>query len=243
MPFTLAHPAIVLPLVNSKRVSTTALIIGTMIPDFKFYLQLKENIYSENTSFSFLCIDLSLAIFFSYLFHNLLKKPLLANLPILWSDKFKASQTNQWNQYAASNKIVIIFSALLGVMTHIVWDGFTHHDGFFVTLIDVLNYKIHFNSYDLPIYFLLQILFSILGLAILFNFIYKKKFIQEVSFKHLSSYSYWIYFLIIFIILLAMRLMLLPQYNTFWSIVIAIIGCALYAWTLNSIIFIKKTNV
>ena len=243
MPFTLAHPAIVLPLVNSKRVSTTALIIGSMMPDFKFYLQLKENFYSENNSLSFLFLDIFLTILFSFLFHNLLKKPLLENLPILWSDKFKASQPNQWNQYAASNKVVIIFSALLGVVTHIVWDGFTHHDGFFVTIIDVLNYKIHFQNYDLPIYYLLQILFSILGLVILFRFIYKKAFIQEVSFKYLSSYNYWIYFLIIFIILLTIRLLLFPQYNYFWSVVIAIIGCALYAWTLNSIFFIKKTNV
>lgn len=42
MPFTFAHQAIILPLKKSKRFCSTALIAGSIVPDFEFFFQLRE---------------------------------------------------------------------------------------------------------------------------------------------------------------------------------------------------------
>jgi hypothetical protein len=40
MPFTFAHPAIILPLYKKPHLfSMTALIIGSMVPDFEYFLK------------------------------------------------------------------------------------------------------------------------------------------------------------------------------------------------------------
>ena len=43
MPFTIAHPAIILPLRKRGSIlSTTGLIIGSMIPDLDLFIQMRE---------------------------------------------------------------------------------------------------------------------------------------------------------------------------------------------------------
>ncbi|SEF46838.1 protein of unknown function [Flavobacterium urumqiense] len=41
MPFTFSHPAIILPFLKNKKLSATALIIGSMSPDFEYFFRMK----------------------------------------------------------------------------------------------------------------------------------------------------------------------------------------------------------
>lgn len=236
MPFTLAHPAIVLPIVKSKRISTTALVIGTVIPDFKFYLQLKENSLTEDHGLGMLWVDILLVLLFSYLFHYLLKKPFVSNLPIQWSEKINRSIHFDWRIYAKNNTWTVLLSALLGVSSHIFWDGFTHHDGYFVRMIPLLNTYFSVLGHPVKIFFLLQIAFSLLGLAILAIYIYRNNIIIGLTKPNKAMIRFWSSVVGLYILLLTIRLLLFSQYNSFWSVVIAFIGCALYSWIFISII-------
>jgi len=44
MPFTFSHPAIVLPLATLRRqwISATGLIIGSITPDFEYFIRMKN---------------------------------------------------------------------------------------------------------------------------------------------------------------------------------------------------------
>lgn len=242
MPFTLAHPAIILPLVKSKRISATALVIGTMIPDFKFYLQLKENTLSEDQGLTMIWFDLILVFILSLLFHLLLKKPLIEHLPILWSQKTQENFNFNWKDYFFQNKFIVLVSASLGIASHIVWDAFTHHNGFFVEWFPFLSSTIFILEHGVKLFFILQIIFSVLGLGIVANYIYQNKYIIHLYKPNSSMLSYWIKFSLIYTLIISSRLLLLPQYNTFWSVVIAAIGCVFYAWVCVSILHTTKKN-
>ena len=51
MPFTFSHPAIILPLkkLPKKYISMTGLIVGSIAPDFEYFLRMKSK-YSHTMS-------------------------------------------------------------------------------------------------------------------------------------------------------------------------------------------------
>ncbi len=81
MPFTFAHPAIILPLKKSKRFCSTALIAGSIVPDFEFFFQLREVENIGHRWHGIFLFDLPLALFFCFIFRNLLRNALVINLP------------------------------------------------------------------------------------------------------------------------------------------------------------------
>lgn len=240
MPFTIAHPAIVLPLLKSKRISSTALIIGTMVPDFKFYIQLKENKLTNDQGLIMIWFDLILVVILSHLFHRLLKKPLIDHLPIRWSQKTQKHLHIDWKDYASRNKLTVLSSAIIGIASHIIWDAFTHYNGFFVESIPFLSSDIFIFGYGVKLFFTLQIIFSALGLGVLVYYIYKNEFILGFYRSTSQLLSFWVKFILIYLILLSARLLILSQYNSFWSAVIATIGCVFYAWLIVAILYTDK---
>lgn len=240
MPFTLAHPAIVLPFGKSKKVSLTAMIAGSMVPDFEFFFQMKE---TENIGHHWngvLLFDLPMALIFCYLYHNILRDILILNLPPVLRQRFASFLAFDWNKYASENFGKVIISLLLGVGSHLIWDGFTHHDGMFVEFIPALSAITPIKG--LPVYFLLQISFSILGLIVVAVNIFQLPKNQIAHLPRVKSQLYWPVFLLFFTSILAFRILLWSQYNTFWGVFMAVMGAVCYAWILVSLILKNQTS-
>ena len=83
MPFTFAHPAIVLPLHALQRrcFSLTALVAGSLSPDFEYFLRMQIHSSHIHTLWGLLYFDLPLGLILAFLFHNIVRDPLLDNLP------------------------------------------------------------------------------------------------------------------------------------------------------------------
>ena len=63
MPFTLAHPAIVLPLAAKKlRMSATGLVIGSMVPDFEYFIRMRTESKYSHTLAGLFWFDLPLGL-------------------------------------------------------------------------------------------------------------------------------------------------------------------------------------
>ena len=79
MPFTAAHPAIVLPLIkrNPRMVSATGLIAGSLAPDFEYFLKLSVNGVHGHTLWGLIYFDIPVAAFLAVLFHALVKNNLI----------------------------------------------------------------------------------------------------------------------------------------------------------------------
>lgn len=241
MPFTLAHPVIMLPLDKTNRFSITALIAGSMVPDFEFFFQMREVENIGHHWYGILLFDLPVAIVFCFAFHNLLKQLLIINLPESYRNKFINVIGFNWNAYAAANKMKILLSLLVGIFSHIAWDAFTHYDGFFVLLLPVLQYNISIMGKTIPVYFLLQIFSSFAGMWLLYRAITKLPDTATGSLSVKTNVYYWPAFIIVFTIIVVARIYIWPQYNSFWGIVMACMGSFIYAWVLISFIF-KNTQ-
>ncbi|WP_328998939.1 DUF4184 family protein [Kribbella sp. NBC_00709] len=133
MPFTLAHPAAVLPLARRPLVAS-ALVAGAVAPDLLYVdpiYRLATQYISGNFTLtltheftSAVWLDPLLALLMLVVFNLVLKRPLIALAPAGFAARLpsSASPSLPWT----------VVSAIIGAVTHVVWDSFTHGDGFFV---------------------------------------------------------------------------------------------------------------
>ncbi len=236
MPFTLAHPAIVILLNKSKRFSFTALITGSMVPDFEFFFQLREVENIGHHWYGILLFDLPVALGFCFLFHNLLRNILVINLPAFLRNRFAGVLNFDWNGYARTNKWNFAVSLFIGIASHILLDGFTHYDGLFVEMLPVLTVKTSIAGFELPVFYLLQLVFSIMGLLAVFLVILRMPR-QQKNIPGEKNKWYWPLFLLTLSVILCIRLAGWHEYNSFWGVFMAVMGGVCYTWLFVSILF------
>jgi tetratricopeptide (TPR) repeat protein len=244
MPFTFAHPAILYPFIKYKnKLSITAFVIGSMVPDYEFFFQLKEVNKIGHGALGFFVFDLPLAYLFCYFFHNVLRNTFITNLPKYYQQKISQSLSFNWNSYASQNKIVVFYSICIGIISHFVLDAFTHNYGTFVLGLPFLQKVVFILNKSIPIYYLLQFLLSAIGLFIVIKFIHQLPKQTDQSLP--MDKSYWISIAFTTLVILFIRIYFWPQLNSFWSVVIAIIGAFHYAWFSTTIFkkFIKPKLV
>lgn len=236
MPFTISHPAIILPLCRNKRFSVTALFAGSMVPDFEFFFQLREVENIGHHWYGIVLFDLPVAFLLCYLFHGLLRNVLLAHLPATVKSRFIETGSFNWHAHVRNNPVAVFLSLAVGIASHIVWDGFTHYDGFVVENIVLLQQNTGWQWLNIPFYFLLQLLFSIAGLGVMFYAMYR---LPKITVAPTASDKriFWLSLSLLVSAFLLIRIIGWPQYNSFGGILIALMGCGFYAWVLVSVLF------
>jgi hypothetical protein len=237
MPFTLAHPAFILPFRKTKmKLSITGLVAGSIAPDFEFFFQLREVENIGHHWYGVLLFDLPAAVILAFVFHGLLRNLCIANLPTAYRNRFLHLREFNWNGYSGVNKGTLFLSVMIGILSHLFIDGFTHADGLFVTAIPVLQKKFLILSSEVPMYFLLQIIFSIGGLMVLFTRMRQKPKLYCNTGLVENTKFFWPLFLGLLLIVVAIRLISWSQYNSFWSVVMALMGGIVYSLLLTALI-------
>ncbi|MFP4164266.1 MAG: DUF4184 family protein [Chitinispirillaceae bacterium] len=162
MPLTFAHPAPAVPL-KKAGLMLSPLVVGSLMPDFEFFLTMSTSkVIGHSVPGLFLfCVPLGLIMLF--IFHNLLKHPLISILPHSHQEKLlpvaREFTFRGWGRF-----LNIVVSLLAGAASHVAMDSFTHHSGIFVKMMPFLSAPV----FTLPqgtirVYFLLQYIFSISG--------------------------------------------------------------------------------
>jgi hypothetical protein len=166
MPFTPAHIAAALPLRNSRLV-WSALIIGTIAPDFEYFLRLApDDGYGHTFAGSFL-LTLPLAILTLWLFHAIVKKPLIKLLPDGIQRRLKNCE-GEFCFEGLARFALIVMSILLGMLTHLLWDSFTHPNTWLYRTWPILRQRIYLPLIGpTPIYKVFQHGSTILGMGAL----------------------------------------------------------------------------
>ena|ERR1035437_3493274 len=82
MPFTFSHPALVLPIAYFPRkfYSLTGLVVGSMIPDFEYFLRMSTEGKYGHTLPGILWFDLPLALLVALIYHQVVRNLLIDNL-------------------------------------------------------------------------------------------------------------------------------------------------------------------
>jgi len=173
MPFTLAHPAAVLPLRRVRLLRTVPLVIGAMAPDVQYFLpwriakhlpEVTQTYFGSHTFFGTFTFDLPLA-FMSLLLIWLLRVPLTAPLGAQAAAKCRTALERFGSQ--SLNWALAPLSILIGAWTHLAWDSFTHPQGWLVSRISALSAPVSFFGYTGELCHVLQYVSSVFGLAVM----------------------------------------------------------------------------
>lgn len=166
MPFTLAHPAAVLPLGRRLPRATvfSALIVGSMTPDFAYFIPFDVTRGASHgvAALATFCLPAGFAIYLA--FHLLLKRPLVALLPARFARLLAAGVERALPPRSGA---AVALSIVLGAATHILWDSFTHSNGQAVARLAFLRATLfHFRGAAVEPCHLLQQASTVAGLAI-----------------------------------------------------------------------------
>lgn len=206
MPFTFSHPAIVLPLAkySGRHISLTGLIIGSMTPDFEYFFRMKIQSNFSHTISGLFYFDLPAGILLSFVFHNLIRNSLYDNLPKTFRSRLEAFKLFKWNDYFKNHYFVVIISILIGAASHLLWDSFTHAQGYSVRNFSSLQDSFEIVGHEIVIYKLLQHLSSLLGgLFIVLAFF---RLPMKHSAKQSISKNYWLTILTMTTVIVGVRL-------------------------------------
>jgi uncharacterized protein DUF4184 len=166
VPFTISHAAAVLPLRKLTRgcFPLAALMIGSMSPDFAFFLPgepLRDRTHSIPGIFWF-CWPVSMVVWL--VFTRVLERPTFALLPDGWYAKFTPSSRElTFRTLALASTAVII-----GAATHVLWDSFTHRGTPIVEALPGLrSVAFYYHGWRIRWFVVLQHLSTVAGMAIL----------------------------------------------------------------------------
>jgi hypothetical protein len=166
MPFTVSHVAAVLPghrLLARAQVFSAA-VIGSMVPDFGLLLPEKLARWQTHSIPALLhfCLPVGLA---AYVLMLLLIKP--AVLQIVPDGPYLRLRDADFTALlrTARGWLYVALAILLGAVTHLIWDGFTHENARGVLMFPVLDdYGPQVDGHTLQFYAWLQYASSVLGL-------------------------------------------------------------------------------
>ncbi len=159
MPFTFfAHQAVVLPLkfARPKWFCGTALVFGSMAPDAEYFLRGRTYSGISHQMIGQVLFCLPLTLLMVWLFRRVMVVPLSLHAPSLGPFKLREyavlgakEPAGYWRRAA--------FSALIGSLSHVVWDHFTHVYGFAVRAFSVLRAPVfELPNYTVKVYKVLQ---------------------------------------------------------------------------------------
>ena len=159
MPFTACHAAVAAPLARRGLV-LSALVAGSMAPDFEFFLRLSLVSRWGHTPAGIFLFSVPAGLVALWLFHVVLKQPLLALLPASLQDAIAPAAGFPFGPPRRFARIVA--SVLIGSLTHALFDSITHEHAPAVELIPWLREVVRLPFLPpQPVYHLLQYAFSI----------------------------------------------------------------------------------
>lgn len=199
MGFTFSHPALILPVryLPRKIYSLNGLIVGSMIPDFEYFIRL-DNISTFGHTFTGLFLfDLPAALFVLIIYHQIIRPTLVKNLPSFLKSRLANFSTFNFINYIKSNWAIVIFSILFGALTHIFWDGFTSANGYFVMDNPIMETRIKLFDIEFYTYKIIKHLSSLIGCIILLFLFFELPVVKNHSLK--PDKNYWILFILLII--------------------------------------------
>jgi Domain of unknown function (DUF4184) len=142
-------------------------LVGTFAPDFEYFLRLAPDYGFGHTLLGTFVLTLPLALLVLWLFHAFVKLPLARLLP----EAIQRRLTNHLDEFrfrGGARFALIVGSILLGIVTHLAWDSFTHPNTWIYHHWPILSRTLHVPIVGLiPFYKLLQHGSTIIGIGVL----------------------------------------------------------------------------
>jgi hypothetical protein len=170
MPFTVTHAAAIVPVawLCRWRLPLSALAIGSMIPDASVFFPELFSYTATHSLAGIVTHALPLGLIAFYLFHLVLKQPLVDLLPPPLSRRLDGWSRAEVEVHPL-RMLIVAGCVVFGALTHVVWDAFTHGAGWGVDLVPSLRHVVmDYQGHTIHVYSLLQHGSSLLFLPPLF---------------------------------------------------------------------------
>jgi hypothetical protein len=242
MPFTFSHPAIILPLTYLPRkwISLTGLIIGSLTPDFEYFLRMKIQSKYSHTIDGLFWFDLPLGLLLAFIFHNVVRNKLFDNLLHFLKIRVSIFKIFNWNEHFKTNWFVVIVSTLIGAASHIFWDSFTHDHGYFVDVFSALRETIDIFGIHIPILKLLQHTSTIIGGLVIGIAVYKLPI--KIAEERNGNLNYWFFVSVLTLTIISMRFFSGLEYYQYGNVIVTVISSLILGLILTPLIF-KITKI
>lgn len=240
MPFTFSHPALVLPLTYLPRkwFSLTGLVIGSLTPDFEYFLRMRIKSNYSHTLDGLFWFDLPLALLIAFVFHNLVRDKLFDNLPVFIKSRLLVFKLFNWNAYFKKNWFVVLISILIGSASHIFWDSFTHDTGIFVKAIPALQKSVNIIGTQILVLKIMQHTSTLIGgIVILFAFYKLPK--NKIENQNINL-KYWILFSCLSFSIVTLRILTGLDLHQYGNVIVSAISSILISLILTSFLIDKK---
>jgi hypothetical protein len=175
MPFTISHTAAVLPFGRVLRQAKllSAAVIGSMVPDFGLFVPDHWSRYETHGILPLFRFCLPVGLLCYWLFQLHIKPATLELMPTrlheLWHEEGRPASWRSGKQW-----LLAAIGVLLGAVTHLIWDGFTHENARGVRLLSGLDdVRLEFAGRDLMWYRFAQLSSSVLGLVFVIGFVWR----------------------------------------------------------------------
>lgn len=237
MPFTFAHPAIVLPLkfLPKKWISLTALVVGSVIPDAEAYLRMYSEKDHTHSWTGFFLFGVPFGLLLTFVFHHVVRNPLIDHLPSFLYRRFSRFKNFNWKKRFVQNWMVVVVSLIIGGASHFFWDSFSDFDGWLLKTYPQLSGNIMLRGRELEIPYLIQYISTLLGMIAILFFIPQPEGSRKVESTG-SMMKFWGLVLVVTTIIFIPRRLQLPV-NSIDDMMIAIISAFVLALILACLVF------
>ena len=245
MPFTPAHPAIVLPFLKIKpeRISATALVIGSMAPDFEYFFKMSVSGQFSHTLLGIFYFNVPVTIVLSFLFHGVIKKNLISNLPIFFQYRLQPLVDLNFKEHFKRYYWVVIISAALGSFSHIFWDAFTHNDGYFAQRISFYKHVvIPFVGVRYPLFYGLQQISTYVGLMLVGAYIFFMKPLKNFPVTQ-PTILYWLLLGVIASVITFLRFYFTTKSLDLGNFVVSAVSAILVAMLVGGLVKFKRNII
>ena len=166
MPLTFAHPAAVLPF-RRCGLPFSGLVVGSIAPDLEYVLHLAPRSEVSHTALGLLVFCVPAGMIGLWLFHRVWVRPMADLLGSSPHDRMGCGAP-AFAFWPVRRFAVLCAAIVVGSMTHVAWDSFTHQHGWLVQNVPSLSRLVLETKWGpIPLYKMLQHGSSAVGLAVL----------------------------------------------------------------------------
>lgn len=237
MPFTFSHPAAVVPFIKrSEKLSVSAMVIGSIVPDLEFYFKLRLDENIGHKAAGIFLFDFPVALLCFFLFQSLIKTILFQFSPVFIQRRISSAALFNKDWKKTSRIWVLLISIAIGLASHLILDSLTHYDGELVIRIALLSSTIHLGITSMPLYHVLQLGFSLLGLVRVIWELTKLPVYPELAFGK-SNFPFWSLLLGGATLAVCTRIYFFPEFISVWDGFMMFVGAGLYGIIFSSLAF------
>jgi hypothetical protein len=245
MPFTAAHPAILVPLkkVPEKYISWTALIIGSMVPDMEYFIWLSSGSFLSHTKMGIFYFDLPMTFLLAFFWQQSAVFVCRKRWPYLKA-QYLSQRVEYFPDYLKKHWFKFTVSALIGILTHLAWDSFSHAKGYMaVNVFPVLIEHISVFGIYTRLCYVVWYISTIVGLMVIAAAIFDFKAIFRTrpgNFK--NNLIFMLKVELIAIVIGIIRVFMGLDDNIPRHLIIIALGASIYAFALMILFERRKFN-